>query len=269
MVKFLSFEVLAIVLLLSGIGCVRVGDRTVEPGQIAAGIVGGEPATPEFAKSVVAIYLPGSWTNCTGTLITPHVVLTAAHCLVSDLRGAKIFLGVELHNSREPVITVKASSAVLHPRFGRQEGMVVNDIALLYFETDLPDGFAPVALPSKSDIVSATDLVDVVGYGITDPEKQDSGKMRMVSRQGVVASPDLLDFRVDVTDGHGTCDGDSGGPVLVRKGGNLTVVGVASSILYPKIDTTTKCRYRSVFTNVIHYLDWIDEAMKLFPQAGL
>ncbi len=158
---------------------------------------------------------------CTGTLIEPDVVLTAAHCV--DGREAEtlaVFFGNDVAGSGERVPVARIE---VHPAWDRNQTR--NDIALLLL--DRPVDHAPVPLFEASldeDLVGGE--VRVVGFGA--PERGASGSIGD-KRQGTATLTSFTadEFRIDASPSM-TCGGDSGGPVLLAVGDTEYLLGVTS-----------------------------------------
>src|SRR6185312_15385776 len=96
---------------------------------------------------------------CTGTLIAPDVVLTAAHC-AEDMAGVRYFFSLSLDVTRAgfsaatmPGSTVEVSSLVTHPDFGisNKGGLgQSNDLALAYLSRRFV-GVNPARMLSPSE----------------------------------------------------------------------------------------------------------------------
>ncbi|MCC6621796.1 MAG: trypsin-like serine protease [Deltaproteobacteria bacterium] len=182
-------------------------------------IIGGVPA-PEMES--VGAFIHGDGWFCTGTVVAPRVVLTAAHCL-SDLRGpedASFFLGPDSNDLGDGRVIPLAELHV-HPDYAQTDNA---DIAVAILAEDA--GVEPIAVnlePLGQDLVG--EVLTFVGYGysIQDVEGGDKRKVD-------IAVSGVSEFFIDYeTAGKNTCQGDSGGPALLwDNGGVAWLLGVTS-----------------------------------------
>lgn len=199
-------------------------------------IIGGknDPGDP----SVVALFgqLPDSDEGflCTGAIIAPSVVLTAAHC-VSPLETPagttfEVIAGASINHSKARRLAVR--SVHPNPRWspdnleaGHDQGIVV---------LSAPSGLTP--LPFNRQAL-ASSLVGkplrIVGYGLNDGVAQTGAG---VKRQALTSLRAISANLIRIGDPRrGTCSGDSGGPAFMDVGGVETIVGTTS---YGNFDCT-------------------------------
>lgn len=162
-------------------------------------------------------------TACTGTVIGPRRVLTAAHCLgtVPDEALGVVFGSQSLYGSG-PVghgldgIWFQPSEVTPHPEYDAETG--ANDLMLLGFDVDLPA--TPIAFATLDSTFVGTSAT-VVGFGgAADGEA-------FVKQEGTVRveSMDTESLRY-VPDPSMSCAGDSGGPVLFGGDGDWLLAAV-------------------------------------------
>jgi V8-like Glu-specific endopeptidase len=160
-------------------------------------------------------YSDGTWIYCSATLISPTVVLTAAHCGEEGEAVTVTFDPAYQDGDRVYTGTFHADPA--YP--GNQSD--AHDIAVVVLDKAVK-GITPSALP-KADSLSAlpaNQLFTSVGYGAYEVTNSPGGHqylyndVRMVAT-GTLNSTNKTWLRISMnpaTGDGGTCYGDSGGP---------------------------------------------------------
>lgn len=245
----------------------KTSQNTFQP-QNLTGVYGGQKAAIEtFAKSVVAIIDTDRGGMCTGTLIAPDLVLTAAHCIHGDGTSSEIYFEtmIEPYGSQ----TTRVLKAVRHEKFHRSHVMGNwNDIALILIDPkDVPADYKPMRVMTNPQVLTDESKVIGTGYGVKNPENESgSGVLRWVLLNVLDASYTGTEISIDQSFEKGVCFGDSGGPVIVRnKHGENLLVGVISRVLGFEFH---KCAVHSVITRVDVHLPWIRKQAQRLRTTG-
>lgn len=202
---------------------------------------------------------------CTGTLIAPQLVLTAAHCIDAMGRHGGSsncrFRTDHSGNSTHHII----QQAIKHPKYDpRSPDLSDYDIAVLILSKKISH-ITPI--PVNIDPLDASYVgknVLVMGYGLIG------------TRPGPVASPgkrsiDIPIYQVkakwfihyDQQTKKSACHGDSGGPALYSFHGELRVMGVTSTAYKATKNPTgrppTFCDGGSIDTRTdVHYTSFLE-----------
>ncbi len=214
-------------------------------------IVGGSFDAGDDA--VVALQIGGGL--CTGTLVAPRVVMTAAHCVASSIDSGETSSGtVYFGNGQDPWLAEIAIADMAMHRLYAPPAFVQWDIAAVRLAEDAPDGIDPIQ-PSTVALDPALDVglaARSVGFGVTDGQSQSGAGIK---RQVRLTVDEITYLHVGVgTASENTCQGDSGGPTLVDLGGVERVVGVTSF-------GSDACRARSFLTRVDTMQDWLTQVI--------
>jgi hypothetical protein len=228
---------------------------------------GGAPSAEGVGRSVITIV--GSRGNfCTGALIAPKIVLTAAHCVQP---GADYKI-VEYGTGQPQLQDVKR--VAIHPAFN-MEAMTVHrataDVALLQLEA-LAKGKSPAALGAPTIPIMAGSRFSIAGIGVTVRGDGKSGGTIRVAGLVATGQPGTLQIRLvdpvgqGTRDGLGACTGDSGGPVFEDRQGGPAIVGVISWSTGP--NGSAGCGGITGVTPLTLYRDWILQTARQWG-AGL
>lgn len=229
----------------------------------APAMVGGAPADEHgLGRHVVTVV--GSRGNfCSGALIAPDIVLTAAHCVPAEATIKIVAYGAQ----RQPkLLDVRRVAA--HPRYNSQniaDHRASADVALLQLAAPIA-GKSPAPLGGPRLPIAAGARFTVAGIGVTRRGDGKSGGIVRAATLTATGRPGTLQIRLvdpltnNSRDGLGACTGDSGGPVFEAQDGRNVVVGVIS--WSTGAGNAAGCGGLTGVTPLSLYRDWIEHTAR-------
>jgi secreted trypsin-like serine protease len=188
-------------------------------------------------------YSDGTWIYCSGTLISPTVFLTAAHCAEATPRVHVTFDSA--YQDGDPVYWGTFYADPAYP--GNNDD--VHDIAVVVLDKAVK-GIAPARLPKANSLsgLTGTQQFTSVGYGAYEVTNSPGGHEYLYDDVRMVATGTLnavtktwLRISMNASTGNGgTCYGDSGGPNFL----GTTDIVASTTITGDAICRSTNDTYR-------------------------
>ncbi|MBB5890741.1 discoidin domain-containing protein [Kutzneria kofuensis] len=188
---------------------------------------------------------------CNGVLVSNQWVLTAASCFPENPTGGA---------------PTKAASAVFYKETVKIVNLVIrSDRDLALAKLEVPVGqVPPMALATTTPVVGEGVRAD--GYGRTATEwVPDNGENASFTVSGV--SPTTVSTAA--VNGHDTCKGWAGGPLVRQVGVNLELVGIHSTSWQHGCLGETETRSGSTATRTDDIADWIRQNTPRVPDPDL
>ncbi|HZS36446.1 MAG TPA: trypsin-like serine protease [Polyangia bacterium] len=193
-------------------------------------IIGGTLDTADPGVVLLFAQVPGAQNGslCTAEIVSPHVVITAAHCVspAEVGQGAQfiVYPGSDFSQANQGN-TLAVKETHFDPLFDTNNLTAGHDIGVAILQN--PVSIAPLAM-NRAPLTAAMQgqPVRFVGYGLNNAAQQTGAG---VKRTTMTTLTDFDTVLVHFTDGtHETCNGDSGGPAFMTLGGREQIVGLTS-----------------------------------------
>jgi trypsin len=262
---------------------------TVDPA-----IVGGQVAgTDEFAwfgRLDITVRYSGGGTrrgSCGASLIYSDIAVSAAHCVADEIRSGasvavKFNLGANQYSGSDGVVL-----RVERISYPNTFSFPVDDI--VFYKLSNSANVTPVAWNTNSSIPQVGDLGKAIGFGLTSDDGDESPVLLKVDfpvisnadcdafykEDGGVSDAFTCAYAVNIS--KGTCNGDSGGPIITQDGMLYGITSFGNRICATAPAGFTRTSFYSELISAVRvpppekimFLPWILPTTKLFHSLSL
>ncbi|XP_029460528.1 coagulation factor X [Rhinatrema bivittatum] len=248
----------------------ETASSTSEPTDELTRIIGGRDCKPGECPWQALLVNENNDGFCGGTILTPDVVLTAAHCM-NQTKYFKVVVGEVDTQKKEGTESVhKVERVFMHHKFAIKT--YDNDIALVKLKE--PITFSPYAIPAcipdmdfADDVLMKMKEGVVSGFGRLHEKGREATLLQVLQVPYIERSRCIESSSFDVTlnmfcagfetEVKDACQGDSGGPHVTPYKGTYFITGVVS--------WGEGCAQQGkfgVYTKISRFIKWMRNVMK-------
>ncbi|XP_007542526.2 transmembrane protease serine 9-like [Poecilia formosa] len=195
---------------------------------------------------------------CGGSLINSEWVLTAGHCIISNIGSARLVLGLQSLTGTNPnKVTRTVAQVIRHPSFSIST--LDNDIALIKLSSAVSfnNYISPVCLAAADSTFYSGVNSWVTGWGNIGSGGRSHYRTELLcstycSGYAPTTITDNMICAGLLQGGKDSCQGDSGGPMVSKQAGRWIQSGIVSFGI-----GCANPNYPGVYARVSQYESWI------------
>jgi secreted trypsin-like serine protease len=205
--------------------------------------------SPGWLDSRTVMVLGNRGSVCTGAVVSPTVIITAAHCVTGSGQYAVAYKDAGSTTLQE------VRQVARHPDF-KTSARVSTDMALVRLRLPLPSRFSPVTLDGDAEDDGVGSRQIIAGFGLArEGDDKSAGTLRSAE---VTVLPRYYPrfFRLGIADGGLLiCKGDSGGPVFSAG----LISSKLTGVIYASERQNRQCGDTAQAVRVAPQRKWIDK----------
>ena len=171
----------------------------------------------EFNSSLLLeVTRPNGVFTCTGVALSNKTIVTAAHCLEGDVKKVRVFTQSN-YDPKQKSLAIKEYK--IHPNYNSKDSRFKSDLAKIQMKENLPS-FIKQHPIFRGTIITGS----LYRFGFGERNKKN---LRTVITP-TFRNLNLADGIIELNDEFSR-SGDSGGPIFLKNGNEITVLAVHST----------------------------------------
>lgn len=165
---------------------------------------------------LIEVTRPNGVFTCTGVAISTHTLLTAAHCLEGEIKNVRVFTQA-FYDPKQPSLAI--SSYKIHPDYNPKKSRYFSDLAKISMQDKLPEFIKLYPILQENKIFGS-----IYRFGFGERNKKNLRTVITPTLRRVNVEEKVLELNDEFSR-----SGDSGGPVFLQNGDQISVVAVHST----------------------------------------
>lgn len=165
---------------------------------------------------LIEVTRPNGVFTCTGVAVSDQIIVTAAHCLEGDVKQVRVFTG-QKYDPKANFLAINKYQ--LHPNYDSKQSRFKSDLAKITMKYKIPD-FVKIHPIYSGKKVEGT----LYRFGFGERNKQNIRTVITPSFRKL-----NLDEAIIELNDQFSRSGDSGGPIFMQNGKEISVLAVHST----------------------------------------
>jgi hypothetical protein len=165
---------------------------------------------------LIEVTRPNGVFTCTGVAVSSHILLTAAHCLEGDVKKVRIFTQ-EVYDPKQTSLAIKEFK--IHPLYNPSQSRYKSDLAKITMKEKLP-GFINLYPIYEGNKITG----QLYRFGFGERNKKNLRTVITPTLRRLNVEEEVLELNDQFSK-----SGDSGGPVFMQNGNQISILAVHST----------------------------------------
>lgn len=165
---------------------------------------------------LIEVTRPNGVFTCTGVAVSAHILITAAHCLEGSIKGVRVFTQ-ESYDPKGTSLEIK--DYTLHPNYNPQKSRYRSDLAKINMKEKLPPFIKVYPVHQGKKVFG-----NLYRFGFGERNKKNLRTVITPTLRRMNIDEEVLELNDEFSR-----SGDSGGPIFMQKGEQISILAIHST----------------------------------------